>query len=190
MTNNTANFNLPYPSSFDEPCDFAQQWCDFTAAIDGVFATFQSAIDRTIPVIPMAIMQQTAALSVNNNANIAFDTVLADTAGMTDIDVDPFHIIIRRPGRYTIAAALDKPTVGAPFVTAFTSVFATPNGDAQVMLFDRGAGVQYFFNAYLPVQTYAAGDKIGLTYNMGGTGAFTITESWLAVMWHSDTEVP
>lgn len=191
MPSNTANFNLPYPNATDEPCDFAAQWCDFTQAIDDVFDVFQVAINRTIPVIPLAIMRQTITRTVPGFGNIPFDTVSIDTAGMTDIDADPTSITIRRPGRYTVAAMMEKLTAGAPFVTAFTSVFATPKFNAQAMLFDRGAGVTYFLNPYFSVESYAAGDKIGLSFSVAGSPtAFAIERSWLAVIWHSDTEVP
>lgn len=190
MPSNTVNFNLPYPNGTDEPCDFAQQWCDFTEALDGVFDGFQAAVDRAMPVVPLAILQQTVTRTIPNLGSVQFDTVLADTAGMTDIDVDPFNITIRRPGRYTVAAMLAKSTVGAPFITAYTSVFVNPHVNAVADLLDRGAGVTYFFNPYYPVDTYAAGDKISLSFAVSAQPTIPIEESWLAVIWHSDTEVP
>lgn len=190
MTNQTANFALPYPSATDEPCDFAQQWCDFTDAIDDVFAVFQSAIDRTIPVIPMAILQMTTSNSVINFNDIRFDTVLVDTARMTDIDVDPFHVTVHRPGRYTVAVFVAKPTAGAPFVPLVTSIFNQIDANAQADVVDRGAGVEYYLNGYWAVQTYTAGTQISLTFGSGAQQAFTIDLAWLAVIWHSDTEVP
>lgn len=190
MPNNTTNFNLPYPASTDEPCDFAEQWCDFTEALDGVFDGFQAVIDRTIPVVPLAILQQTVSRDIPNLGAVQFDTVLADTAGMTDIDVDPFHITVRRPGRYTVGAMLQKQTVGAPFITAYTSVFVNTHVNAIADLLDRGAGGTYYFNPYFPVDTYAAGDKISLSFAVSAQPTIPIEESFLAVIWHSDTEVP
>lgn len=190
MPGHTTNFDLPYPVSTDEPCDFAEQWCDFTDALDDVFTGFQVTLGRTMPVVPLAIMEQTIQRSVANNAEIPFDTVLADTAGMTDIDSDLYHITIQRPGRYVVAAGLQKLTVGAPFVTAFTGISATGKFSAQAMLYDRGAGITYFLNAYHTVETYAAGDKVGLSYSVGTQNFFLIDASWLAVIWHSDTEAP
>lgn len=190
MPNETVNFHLPYPNGTDQPCDFAEQWCDFTEALDGVFDTFQTAIDRTIPLVPLAILQQTVTRTVANFGAIQFDTVLADTAGMTDIDVDPFSITIRRPGRYTVGAMLQKSTVGAPFITAYTSVFANPHVNAVADLLDRGAGVGYYFNPYFPVDSYVAGDKITLSFSVSAQPTIPIEASWLAVIWHSDTEVP
>jgi hypothetical protein len=189
MPSNTVNFNLPYPNGTDPPCDFAEQWCDFTEAIDGVFANFQAAIDRTIPVVPLAIIHKTASSTVFNFAAIAFDTVTADTAFMTDIDADPFHITVRRPGRYTVGVGISKPTT-AFSLPRFTSIFATTKFNAQSQLLDRGAGLEYFLDGYFTVETYAAGDQIGLSFSVGSQALWTIDEAWLAVMWHSDTEVP
>lgn len=188
MPNMTPNFALPYPASTDAPCDFAEQWCDFTQAIDAVFGTFQSAIDRTIPLIPMAIMQQTVSGSFVPFNPLRFDTVIVDTAGMTDIDVDQYNITITRPGRYTIGAFVSKPTAGAPLVPVLLSTFAAL---AQADLVDRGAGVQYFTNPYWAVQSFNAGDQIRLSFTVGTSAAsFVVDASWLAVIWHSDSETP
>lgn len=190
MPDLTPNFDLPFPSSIDAPCDFAEQWCDFTAAIDTVFDTWESAIGRTLPVIPVAILLQTVTTSIGNFNPLRFDTVLVDTAGMTDIDVDPFTITIPKPGRYTVAAWVEKPSLGAPFVPNETSIFIQPEFDAQGEVTDRGTGVQYHLNAYFSVGTYAAGDKVRLSFSVGLQALFQIDRSWLAAFWHSDTEAP
>ena len=189
MPNNTVNFNLPYPAGTDEPCDFAEQWCDFTEALDGVFDDFRAVLDRTNPVVPLAIVHQTIQRSVFDFGEIPFDTVTADTAAMTDLDADAYYITIKRPGRYTVAIGMSKPTT-ATALPRFTSIFETPGFNAQATLLDRGAGLEYFLNGYRAVQTYAAGDKVGLSFTVGVSAAWTIDESWLAVIWHSDTEVP
>jgi hypothetical protein len=88
MTDLTTNFSLPYPSSTDEPCDFAEQWCDFTAAVDTVLEGFQQTLDRTYPVIPIASMKLSASVLVTSSAIIPFDTVAIDTAAWTDADID------------------------------------------------------------------------------------------------------
>ena len=192
MPNHTTNFNLPYPASIDAPCDFAEQWCDFTAAIDGVFDTFQSAIDRTIPVVPVAILQMTVARSVFNFNPIPFDTVVVDTGAMTDMDVDPFTITIKRPGRYTVAGGIFKPSVGGVFVPAETTIFAQPNFSAQAEVIDLGAGggAAYYLAAYFAAETYAVNQKVRLSFSVGNQSLWPITTAWLAVVWHSDTEVP
>lgn len=189
MPNTTPNFALPYPSSTDSPCEFDEQWCDFTEAIDNVFVNFESAITRTVPAVPVAILRQTIPGSFFNFNAIRFDTVLVDTAQMTDMDADPFAITIQRPGRYTVAAGMEKITSGIS-LPRFTSLFAEPSFNAQSQLLDRGAGVSYFLNAYFAVETYAAGDKIRLSFSIGTQVFVPIVSSWLAVVWHSDTEVP
>lgn len=187
MPSNTINFNLPYPNDSDEPCDFAEQWCDFTAALDGVFDTFQSAIDRTIPAVPMAIIQRTSQVSIGNFNPISFDTVLVDTARMTDIDADPFTITIKRPGRYTVAAMVSMTTT---VVGAEISIFIEPNFTAQAEVIDKGAGVLYYLTTLLPVETHAVGDQIRVAFSVGNQNFFFVEEAWLAAIWHSDTEVP
>lgn len=190
MTGMTANFALPYPSATDNPCLFDEQWCDFTEAIDAVFATFESAINRTIPVVPVAMVQQNLPVSFFNFTPIQFDTVVLDTAGMTDFDVDPFSITIPRPGRYTVAAGISKPTAAGLVPPIETSIFIQPNADAQSELIDRGAGLNYLLNTFYPVETNVAGAKIRLSFSVGSANFFTIDNSWLAVVWHADTEVP
>jgi hypothetical protein len=191
MPNNTVNFNLPYPASTDEPCDFAQQWCDFTTALDLVFDDFQAAIDRTIPVVPVAILKLTETTNVLNFSPIPFDTVVVDTAGMTDMDVDRFTITIQRPGRYTVAGGIIKPTAGAP-VPNQTSIFVEPEFDAQSIVHDfgGGGGVLYHLAAYWAVGTYQVGDKVRLSFSVGSQNLFAISTAWLCAAWHSDTEVP
>jgi len=190
MPNTTINFDLPYPSGVDRPCDFAEQWCEFTAAIDGVFDTFQAGIDRTIPVIPMALVQLTAPASVFNFNPIPFDTVLVDTAAMVDMDVDPFTITIKRPGRYTVAGGIQKPSISSG--TAQTSIFIQPENDAQAIVNDIGTDgvIVYCLDAYKSVETHAVGDQIRLAYSVGTSNFFTISSAWLSAVWHSDTEVP
>lgn len=187
MPNFTPNFALPYPSASDEPCDFDEQWCDFTEAIDGVFTTFETGLARTYPVIPIAIMKQTQPLSVSNSSPIPFDSVLIDTAGMTDIDVDPFTITIQRPGRYTINAFMERPSTGLALNSEFVLLVNGTLAFAEII--ERGV-IQYRLTAYNPVEGFLAGDEITLGFNTGVINFFTITQSWLSVAWHSDTEVP
>jgi hypothetical protein len=88
MPSNTTNFALPYPNGSDSPCDFAQQWCDFTEAIQGVLDGFQDTLDRTVPVIPIAVLAVTENVTISNFDNIVYDTVMIDSAGWTAVDVD------------------------------------------------------------------------------------------------------
>jgi hypothetical protein len=189
MPNNTINFALPYPAPSDAPCDFDEQWCEFTAALDGVFATFQAGVDRTNPVIPLAVMRRDGPVSLNNLNKMPFDTVVADTAGMTDIDADPYHITVVRPGRYTISANMEMPS---PAVAANSQISLLIDAPSTIIAggLDRGAGPEYRLNATNPVHTVPSGTKISLLFNFGSTALFVINRYWLSVAWHSDTERP
>ncbi len=195
LPNFTPNFNLPYPAATDEPCDFDAQWCDFTEAIDTVFATFQAGIDRSVPTIPIAMLQQTAPRSILNLEETLFDTVVIDTAGMTDIDSDPFHIYLRRPGVYTLAAGMKFPSPnislnGFLAVELTQTFFGGFTVSVQNQSLDRGPGVDYHISAYGAARLLPQNLGIGLTHNFGNQSVKTITSSWLAVFWHADTMVP
>lgn len=195
LPNVTANFALPYPSASDAPCDFDTQWCDFTASIDTVFARFQAGIDRSVPTIAIALVQQTTPRNILNLENTPFDTVVIDTAGMTDLDADPFHITIPRPGVYTLAAGMLFPSPGLS-INGFLSiqvtqdVFAGFSADCQAEDIDRGAGVDYHITAYQPANLLPQGLRLGLTHNFGNQSVKTITSSWFSVFWHADSMVP
>jgi hypothetical protein len=189
MPSITPIFELPYPAPSDAPCDFAEQWCDFTQAIDTVLLTFERGLARTVPTIPMAILRQTQIVSVPNVAPMPFDAVVVDTDNMTDIDVDPYSIIIRRPGRYSINAYTLHPGTALTdtqnaFITSadsFTSVFASIN---------LGLGPSYKLTNSLPVATLTAGETVRMSFNTGVAGNYNVQDYWLSVAWHSDRQVP
>jgi len=188
MPSLTPNFNLPYPAPGDNPCDFAEQWCEFTDAITARMAVFQAGANRTIPLIPIAMLRVTSPVSVGGGNPIPFDTVTIDTAGMTNIDVDPYTITITRPGRYSIGAWISMDTIGAPFVTAEISITVAPHNDANAETTDRGAvGSGYFMTGYTPASSYVIGDKCRMSYNYGSVNAFPVNEAWMSVFWHADS---
>lgn len=86
MPDFTANFALPYPSSVDEPCDFAEQWCDFTDAVEGVLDAVQASVDRIYPVIRVSILRLSEVTTFAGGAGtpIVYDTVDIDTPGWVD----------------------------------------------------------------------------------------------------------
>lgn len=189
MPNFTSTFSLPYPSASDEPCDFAEQWCDFTEAIDGVFTTFESGIARTVPTVPAALLQQTVTRSIENLQPVPFDTVSADTAGMVDIDADPFSITITRFGRYSINAGIEMGSSGN-----INSQMALLVGSGTFTVIagalDRGVAFVYRMNAYTPAVTLSPGEKVRLRFNVGVLMNISVLASWLSVTWHADQEVP
>lgn len=188
MPNTTVNFGLPYPAPSDDPCDFAQQWCEFTGAINDIMTTFQSGIDRAIPVVPAALIRSSIVRSVVNLHDIPFNEVVLDTAAMTDLDADPFHITITRPGRYTIGGYIEKPSSG---VVNAQLTLQTSIGDPQWQILDRAGGLTYSIPTYIPVRTLAAGTQIALVYDTSlFAGAENIDVAWLCAFWHSDTEAP
>ncbi len=93
MPNFTPNFNLPYPAPTDAPCDFDEQWCDFTDAVTSVLDGFQATVDRTYPVIPVAasgIKGFEGALTstpVQQSSPIPMQQALVDTAGWISSEI-------------------------------------------------------------------------------------------------------
>lgn len=189
MPSTTPNFALPYPSPSDEPCDFAEQWCDFTAAIDGIFGTFEAGIARTVPTVPLAILRCTVQQPVPNLQLIPFDTVSADTASMTDINADPYNITATRFGRYTVSGGLELGSSG--IVNNQTAmIIQNPDFTITADALDRGNAFIYRTNGFMPTITLNPGEKVGMTFNVGGEMNVTVFAAWLAVYWHADREVP
>lgn len=188
MPNFTPVFGLPYPSGSDRPCDFDEQWCDFTEAIDAVFTDFETGLARTNPVIPMALVRQTGPVTVGNTISIPYDTVVVDTAGMTDIDADPFSITITRPGRYTVNGFLELADPNIAINAEITmSILGSSFASAETIY--RGV-IQYRMTAYNAVETLAAGTKLQMFFNVGTAGTEVVSGAWWSAAWHSDTEVP
>lgn len=189
MTGVTTNFALPYPDTTDAPCDFAEQWCDFTAAIDGVFGTWQTAVNRTVPVIPAALMLRTTPISVLNTNQVPFESVLVDTASMTDMESDPFNITIRRAGRYTIAGFI---ILASPAIAVNAEMSLIISGDLRTIVAEnqnRG-GFDYRINAYRAAFSALPGDQVHMSFNVGTNISVSVPHAWLGVAWHSDTETP
>lgn len=192
MPNTTINFSLPYPSPDDDPCLFAEQWCDFTDSIDSIIGTFQAGADRAIPVIPAAMLRRTTSINVINGNIIPFTDVVIDTANMTDLDADPYRITIPRTGRYTVGAFMEKVSSGTvnSQITLFIRGELPSNLDITTSTLDRGAAVTYFVPAYGPVTTLQQGDRLGIFFTTGVATSQQVNAAWLSVIWHSDTEVP
>lgn len=187
MPDSTPIFDLPYPTGSDAPCDFDEQWCDFTEAIAEVFSTFDEGLDRTNPIIPMAMVRQTGPVVVSNLVQVPFDTVVVDTAGMTDIDADPFSIRTTRTGRYTVAAYLN---LNDPNISLNAEISLLVNGSSYAFAQTIYRGViQYRMSAYNAVETISAGTNVQILFNTGAAGSYTVNNAWWAVAWHADTEV-
>lgn len=92
MTSSTTNFSLPFPDGGDRPCDFAQQWCDFTDALDVVLDRFQATLDRVMPMIPIASLKVSEPTVFTSFGLISYDAVVIDSAGWTTVDLDSTQI--------------------------------------------------------------------------------------------------
>ena len=187
--NITPLMGLHYPGPGDAPCDFDDDWCTFTGDIDAVFDKWEAGLNRTLPAVPAAVLLLTTAaaapVTILNFNPVPFTEVVLDTAGMTSLDADPYGITIRISGRYTVAAYTEQDTSGS--VDAQSSISAGPISN---IILDRGAGVQYYNNAYTAVVDLTEGTRVTLTTFVSPAPTRICRGAWLAVVWHSDTERP
>lgn len=188
--NLTPLMGLPYPAPGDAPCDFDEQWCQFTAAVDAIFDVWEAGLDRAYPAVPAAVMQLTtttaAPVTILNFNPVPFTEVVLDTAGMTDMDADPYGITVKISGRYSCALFTQQDTSGAVDSQSQISGPASQNN----IILDRGAGVTYYNNSYLCVQDLTAGTRVTLTTFVSPAPTRTLRAALMAVVWHSDSERP
>lgn len=185
----TALMALPFPGPADAPCDFDDDWCEFTGAIDALFDRWESGLNRAYPAVPAAKMRQTELTTIFNSTQIAFSEVTLDTAGMTNMDADPYTITIPRTGRYTLSAFIEEVDAsggaGAQSVLTIAAFFASEQNVILVL----GAGT-YRNSTYWPVVSLPAGARVQLQPFLSGQNQRTIIEASLAVVWHSDVMRP
>ena len=188
MTTFTPLFSLPYPDALDGPCDFAQDWCAFTAATQGVLDRFQATIDRTVPAIPMARMTLSTPLTTVSGSLITFDAVSVNTAGWVDFDADPSGITVDRGGRFILVGNAAVASTGvANQLTLATSGGFNGASDTQK---DRAAG-NYCLNVSC-IFTVSTVTTFGLTVSRGSvpTGNVTISAACISLWWHADGAAP
>lgn len=190
--NVTPLLGLRYPNSTAAPCDFDENWCTFAGDLQGYFDRWQAGLYRSFPAVPAALLQMTAPRIMAEEELVRFDTAF-DTAGMTNMDADPYSIVVQRAGRYTVGAY-----IGFPHATS---------GDDQVVLWILDNGpinqgaiiasnqitdlsiVQFAYNnAETQVVTLTEGAKIQLGFFQSGAPAREMQDAWLSVYWHSDSE--
>lgn len=186
--NVTPLMGLLYPGPTDAPCDFDEQWCTFTAGIDAIFDKWQAGLQRAYPAIPAAVMQLTTdpatPVTILNFNPVAFTEVVLDTAGMTDMDADPYAITVPFSARWTCALFTQQDTGGV--ADQQSSIFG-PNNQGNIIL-DRGAGVTYYNHSYIAVQDLVAGTRVTLTTFVSPAPTRILRAAWLSVAWHSDSE--
>lgn len=207
MTAYTPNLNLPYPDASDAPCDFAEDWCGFTDAVQVVLDRFEATANRTNPVIPMAYMLRTGVSSVIAQEQlIPFTDVLVDTAGWIDFDVNSTIISPDIGGRLTLVGYIQL-TATAAANTALVGYFDIPglsalsasgtnkaNANAHIFL-NNGLNNSISFEQeiYVSSGTFVKGvSGIGIAFR----GLTTITVgptvfgAALGVYWHADGPNP
>lgn len=189
--NYTPLLQLPYPNGLDAPCDFDESWCEFTGALDALFAKYEAAVNRTNPAVPAAMLQLTTQITIGNGNAVPFDTVVIDTAGMTDLDSDLYGITIPRSGRYTVAWYFKQATGGVVNGQISGSAGSSLSGNSiSHLTLDRGAGINYGLGTDFEVFTFLQGERITMSTVESGASSRTLIEAWLAVYWHADQEVP
>ena len=188
--NVTPLMGLPYPNGLDAPCDFDDDWCAFTAALDSVFAKFETGLQRTYPAIPIAVVQLTTTITILNFNPVPWDTVAIDTAGMTDLDADPYGIVLPRSGRYTAAAFLQQDTSGIVDSQSVMTIQGFSERNVDNIILNRGAGIPYYNNCYQAVISGTQGTRLTLTTFVSGASSRTARGGWMAIYWHSDSERP
>lgn len=147
----TTGFCLPYFEGSDSPCVDTGEvcapstvWCDMAAKIDAAFTGFDDTISRAVESFPYAQVARSdtpftfsTGTSTAATLLVLWDTVVGDSDGMVDLNVDPSSITIRRSGLWNfnctvvwrssdtndnLRAALVTP--GAPKISAtFTDIY-------------------------------------------------------------------
>lgn len=186
MTAFTPNFDLPYPSGTDAPCDFAEQWCDFTDAVQTVIDGFQATVDRTIPAIPIARLLVTQPVTIVSGSTIPFDTVSVDTAGWVNFDSSTNTITIDRAG-YIVTLADARIHSALAGVIDFT--LATTSTSDRVL--DMGATATVGLNC-TDVKAVVSAETRTLTASRSdsATATLTVEAACFSVFWHADEASP
>lgn len=184
----TPNFALPYPAPLDEPCDFAQQWCDLSSRFQTLLDGYHTIIDRTTPAIPVARLLITEPTSFSVNQELIFDTLSVDTAGWVDFDADPQGITVDRGGYYYLIANAAIPTLGVANAEYGLDISGIDDQDATI---DNGvAGTVMGLNT-AGYSTINILTRFAVTVTSGtGTGTVTVNSAMFSIFWHSDEATP
>lgn len=186
MTAFTPNFALPYPTALDEPCDFAQQWCDFTDAANAVATRFETTVNRTTSVIPMARMTLTVPVVILNGGLVPFDSVSVNTAGWIDFDNSNTDIFPDRAGFFVISAnVLVQTTFSLGTVISLQVPAASQFQDNQI---DRASSsIGLTLGRMLQITTPI---PLSVQISRSTVGNLQINAAQFSVWWHADTATP
>jgi hypothetical protein len=174
----------------DAPCDFAEDWCAVAAEINAKLATYQQALARVYPAIPIALLRLTETVAAPVLVPIPFSEVVADTAGMTDMDADPTAITVQKAGRYVVRGWLRTEQSGIlnNIINARIASDSTPpQFEINGFALDR-AVISIGVSGYESIISVGAGAQIRLM--QASLNTLNIIAASFCVAWHSDTERP
>jgi hypothetical protein len=186
----TATFHLPYPGALDEPCDFAEDWCAFTAATQTVLDGFQAVADRTNPAVPVGKMELSTLTTIAKGSPVPFDSVTINNAGFVDFDASNTTMTISRPGRYIIIFNVFMSTSGVALSRFLPSILANTTTIYVSDELDLATtSVAFVCNAMHSTTT--APFTISVTMDQtSAVTTVTVQRAILSVFWHSDGAAP
>lgn len=190
MTSLTPVYDLPFPDALDAPCDFPEDWCAFTVAVDAVLDRLELGAQRVIPAIPIAKVMITEPVTLTAGQAFPWDTVAIDTAGWTNFDEDNRILTVSRTARYSVlGAALVGPSglANSSYVLFIDNVLFT---DPDYL--DRNiAGVNIGITTQNDSDEIAVGTEISMNIiRSGSSGTIPLQSASLTVFWHADEERP
>ncbi len=186
MTSFTPSFGLPYPSALDEPCDFAQQWCQFTAAVNAVATRYETTVNRTVPVIPMARMTLTVPVVILNGGLVPFDSVSVNTAGWVDFDASNTDVSPDRAGFFVLNAnVLFQTTTSLGTILSMQIPAVSNFQDNQIDRNTSSVGL-----SCTQIRQYTTPFPINVQVSRSTPGNLQINAASLSVWWHADTATP
>lgn len=192
MTVLTPNFSLPVPGPLDDPCNFAQQWCDFTDATQGILDRFEAVANRTNPNIPIAKMELRNTVHLTTDSHIPFDTLTLNNANMVDFDTSNTTIQIKRPGRFLAVANVlfvYQPATTLYYTLDILSSAAEPASDSNlnIGLINVGSCAMAIFHvtSFLP---RAVRLQVGVVSGVSTT--LSIDLAALSLFWFADGATP
>ena len=191
----TPNFSLPVPGPLDEPCDFPEQWCGFTDAVQTVLDGFESVANRTNPWVPLAKLELRSTVTLPTNSAIPFDTLTLNNASMVDFDNNNTTIVIKRPGRFLavanilfVASSVANTWFNAQFLPAGAgTINRTPAVDHNLNIgaINVGSTLTGIFHVTSPPVNVRTNVQF-----IGATAAILIDLAAFSLFWYADEATP
>jgi len=186
----TPTYNLPYPGGLDEPCDFAEDWCAFTAAASAVLDSFQAVADRTNPSVPIGKMELSTLTTIAKGSPIPFDSVTINNANFVDFDASNSSMTIGRPGRYVIILNVFMSTSGVALSRFLPQIFANTVSLVTADELDLATTSVSFVEQAFHSTTIAPFTISATMEQSSAVTTVTIQRAMLSVFWHSDGAAP